>query len=347
MVVGQGHGHIGHRHLPRADHLVAVRETAHSAVANGDEESLGRHGGVAQDVDHGLLQAHARQVHGRRLARHGAHIAVHFRRFAQQHIHGHIHGRLMPFVFQHQLALIGGHANDCKRAALAFAKGGELRQRLWRNRHHIAFLAFVRPDFFGRQAGFFEPDGAKIKACAPACVVGQLGESVGQTARAHIVDGEDRVVGTLRPAMVDNLLRPALDLGVAALHRVKVEVGGVGARGHGAGRAAAHADAHAGAAQLNEQTARRKFNLLGLLGVDLPQTARDHDGLVVTAHHAVHRQFVFAEITQQIGPAKLVVEGRATQRALGHDLQRAGDVLGFTARLVGHAAPKLGHGETR
>ena len=147
--------------------------------------------------------------------------------------------------------------------------------------------------------------------------------------------------------MVDNLLRPALDLGVAALHRVKVEVGGVGARGHGAGRAAAHADAHAGTAQLDQQTARRKFNFFRLLGVDLPQTARDHDGLVVTAHHAVHRQFVFAEITQQIGPAKLVVEGRATQRALGHDLQRAGDVLGFTARLVGHAAPKLGHGETR
>jgi hypothetical protein len=59
----------------------------------------------------------------------------------------------------------------------------------------------------------------------------------------------------LHPALVDDLLRTALDLGVAALHRVKVQLRRVGARGHGAGRAAAHADAHAGAAQLDQQAA--------------------------------------------------------------------------------------------
>jgi hypothetical protein len=306
---------------------------------------------VGQHVDHGLLQRHAGQVHRCEFTRHRLHIAVHLGRLAQQHVHGHVHGQLLVFgrrsgVVQHQLALFGGRADHGKRAALTLAEGLEQRQRFGRNGQHIALLALVAPDFLGRHARLFELHGAQIKARATACVVGQLGEGVAQTARTHVVNGQDGIGRALRPAMVDNLLRTALDLGVAALHRVKVEVGGVGACGHRAGRTAAHADAHAGAAQLNEQTARRKFNLFRLIGIDLAQAARDHDGLVVTPHHTVHGLFVFAEIAQQIGTAKLVVEGRATQGAFGHDLQGAGDVLGLAARLVAQAAPEFGHSET-
>jgi len=53
------------------------------------------------------------------------------------------------------------------------------------------------------------------------------------------VDGENRVAGAERPAAIDDFLRAPLDLGVAALHRVEVEVGRVGARRHRRGRAAA------------------------------------------------------------------------------------------------------------
>ena len=134
--------------------------------------------------------------------------------------------------------------------------------------------------------------------------------------------------------MVDHLLRPALDLGVAALHRVKVQLRRVGATGHGAGGTAAHANAHAGATQLNQQGARRKFDLVGLRAVNHAQTARNHDGLVVATCHARHLLFVLAEIAQQVGTAKLVVEGRATEWALGHDLQRASHVRGTTQGAV-------------
>ena len=48
FVVGQRHGAVGHRHLPRTDHLVAAGQPAHGAVADGDEEGLVGHGGVAQ-----------------------------------------------------------------------------------------------------------------------------------------------------------------------------------------------------------------------------------------------------------------------------------------------------------
>jgi hypothetical protein len=70
--------------------------------------------------------------------------------------------------------------------------------------------------------------------------------------------------------VVDDLLRAALDLGVAALHAVEVQRRGVAARGHRAGGAAAHADAHARAAQLHQQRAGAKGELVRLAGAMAP-----------------------------------------------------------------------------
>ena len=151
---------------------------------------------------------------------------------------------------------------------------------------------------------------------------------------------------TLNPALVDDFLRPALNLGVAALHRVKVQMRRIGAGGHGAGRAAAHADTHAGAAQLDQQAAGGEFDLVGLAGIDYAQPTGDHDGLVVATLHGVHVTghglLVFAEVAQQIGAAKFVVERSTAQRAFGHDLQRTGNVLG----LAKVTSPKFGDGKT-
>ena len=153
------------------------------------------------------------------------------------------------------------------------------------------------------------------------------------------------VAVTLNPALVDDLLRPSLHLRVTALHRVKVQVRRIGAGGHGTGGAAAHADAHAGATQLNQQASRRKRNLVCLARIDHPQSTRDHDGLVVATLYGVyvtgHRLLVLAEIAEQVGPAKLVVEGSTTQGAFNHDLQRTGNML-WLAEL---APPQFRHGK--
>ena len=117
-------------------------------------------------------------------ARDGLHVAVHLGRLAQQHVHGHVHRSFLAFIDQHQLALLGGHADHRERAALALAEGLELLQRLGRDGQHVAFLALVAPDFLGRQAGLFQRHGAQVEARAAAGVVGQLGEGVGQAARA-------------------------------------------------------------------------------------------------------------------------------------------------------------------
>ena len=55
-------------------------------------------------------------------------------------------------------------------------------------------------------------------------------------------------------------------------------------------------------------------------------------------------------VAQQIRPTKLVVEGRAAQRAFDHDLQRTGDVIGLAVapiwRINWNLTPiDFGHGE--
>ena len=152
LEVGQGHGAIGHGHLPRTDHGVAVGQSAHRTVANGDQEALGSHRGVAEDADHGFLQGNACEVHGRRFASDPLDISVHLGGLAQEHIHGHVNRRCNTLVHQLKLSFVCGHADHRKRATLALAKRLKQWQGFGCDRHHIALLALVRPDFLGRQA---------------------------------------------------------------------------------------------------------------------------------------------------------------------------------------------------
>ena len=90
-VVGQRHGHVGHRHLPGAHHLVAMGQAAYGAIANGDEKTFARHRGVRQYLPDGVIERCV--VHAKRcgFVQNSLHIALHFGRLAQQHVHGHIH----------------------------------------------------------------------------------------------------------------------------------------------------------------------------------------------------------------------------------------------------------------
>ena len=374
-VVGQRDSAVGHRHLPGANHLVAVRQAAHGTVANGDKKTLAGHRGMAQHPGDGVLQGDVSRIQRLPLMGNGLHIALHFGRFAQQHIHGHLHrvlgvGRLIGYfadrlrgariafqvhITHYQVASLGRDAHYGKGATLALAESLELRQALGRNGQHVTLLAFVAPNFLGRQAAFFQRDAAQIKARATARVVHQLRESIAQAACAYIVNRQNGVGLPQSPAVVDDFLRAAFYFGVAALYRIEVQMRGIGATAHGAGRAATHANTHARAAQLHQQRACRKADFVRQSGINRAQPARNHDGLVV-AHVARllassrlggDGLLVFAKIPAQIGAAKFVVERCAAQGAFGHDLQRAGNVLGLAAGLVAHAAPQFGHGKAR
>jgi hypothetical protein len=85
------------------------------------------------------------------------------------------------------------------------------------------------------------------------------------------VDRQDRVVVAERPAVVDDLLGPPLDLGVATLHRVEVELRRVGTGRHRRRRATTHADPHARPTELHEQRARREGHLLASATLIVPR----------------------------------------------------------------------------
>ena len=61
-VVGQRYGAIGHRHLPRPDHLVTVTQAAHRAVTDRDEKPFAGNRGVAQHIQRHLRQRHVGQI---------------------------------------------------------------------------------------------------------------------------------------------------------------------------------------------------------------------------------------------------------------------------------------------
>ncbi len=272
-------------------------------------------------------------------ARDAPHVTLHLRRLAEQHVHRHVdHAFATGTVFQDQLRRLAGHADHRERAALARAHLLEQRQPVRIERDDIALLALVAPDLLGCQATLLERHFAQIEDRTTAGAVDQLGKGIADAAGADVVDRQDRVVFTERPAVVDDLLRAALDLRVASLHRIEIERRGVAARGHRAGRATAHADAHARPADLNQQRAGGESLLARLRVADGADAAGDHDRLVVAASNAGDRLFVDAEIAGQVGAAEFVVEGGPAERALGHDLQRRRDVAGFADR---RALPRL------
>ena len=341
LVIGQGDGAIGHRHLPGADHLVAVGQTRHRAVTNGDQKPLGRHRGMAEHLDHRICPSQAIHIHG--LSRPGMplDVAVHFGRFTQQHIERHVYRVLARGLVQRQMCVVSGHTDDGKGAALSRTQGAEGIQRCGRQGQHITLLAFIAPNLARRHAAFFQRNFGHVKARPAPSIVDQLGKRIRQATCPHIVDGQNRVGAALGPTLVDDLLCPALNFGVAALHRIKVEVDRIRSAGQGAGCATAQANAHARPPQLDEQGTCGETNFFSLQGVNAAQAARDHDGLVVAAHHARDDLLVFAKVADQVGPAKLVVECRRAQGPLGHDLQSTGHVGG----TLQSAVPQFGHGE--
>ena len=234
------HGAVRHRHLPGADVLIAGNQTAHAAVADRDEERLIGNRRVLQHGLHGVRHREHTGVKGLEVRLHALHVAVHARGFAEKHVHRHIHGALFAVAaFDDQFVVIADAAQHRVRATFTLTERIKRRKLLGRNRDHVAFLAFVAPDFQGAHALFFHGHLRQRKVRTVAGQIRQFGHGVGQPACAHVVNRENGVLGAARPAAVDHFLRPAFHFRVAALHGVKVKAFGVRTRRHRTGSAAA------------------------------------------------------------------------------------------------------------
>ena len=328
--VGQGDRHVGHRQLPRTDHLLARGQAADAAVTDGDQEVLRGDRRMRQHAQTGVLQVQARGVQRRPArCRRVRGIAVHLRRLAEQHVHRQVdrcigrdvarHGT----VGHHQVFFGGGYADRGERAALACAQRGELGQALLRHTEHIALLRLVAPQLHRRQRRIIGRHLAQVDDAADPRVMQQFGDGVGQATGTDVMEELDRVVGAHRHAAIDDFLAATLHFRVVALHAGEIQVFGAFAGSHRTGRTAAEADQHCRAAQHDDGVAIAQQDLVDLHAVDRAEAAGQHDRLVVGTHQVgALGQLEAAEVTEQGRAAELVVERGAAERAVGHDFQR-------------------------
>ena len=257
-----------------------------------------------------------------------------------------------PGVLDFQPAVVGCRSEHRERTAFALAQRLEIGEARLRDRHDITFLGFVTPNLRRGHAWLFRRNVAQIDMAATTGSMHQFRQCIGQSTRTHVVDRQDRIGFSERPAAVDDFLRTALDLGVAALHGIEIEISDVGPGIHARCRAAPHADQHAGAANLHQQRARGHPGLQRLQGRDRADPAGQHDRLVITAYFAIDRLLESPEVTAQIRAAELVVERSRADRSVQHDLQRGCDTVrladcGLLPRLFKTGNAQMGNGKPR
>src|SRR5699024_7436192 len=157
------------------------------------------------------------------------------------------------------------------------------------------------------------------------------------------------LVRAQRDAMIDDLLAAAFHLGVGTLDGRKIQVARLRTAGHAGSRAAAQTDQHGRTTQHHQSRTRRQRTLFHVMLAYIAHAARDHDGLVVTTQTIRSLHFKTSEVTAQVGSAELVVEARRADRAVAHDLQRAGHPLWATViplpRLLEIRDAQIGDGK--
>ena len=293
--------------------------------------------GWRQHLDRGVLQLDAGQVERLELARDALHVAVHLRRLAEQHVHGHVHRRVVGAFDRadHQLPLFASPRRPPRT-------GSARARRRPRTAPAIPARSPARSAPGSRCTRSPWAPGRTPPAAPCAGRSARRGRrrwsarerrSTGRPRRRRGSPGS----GSRRPAAQQWLMTSCARRSISGLPRCTESKSSSAALAPVAIELAAPPPMPMrmpGPAQLDQQRAGRELDLLRQAGVDGAQAAGDHDGLVIAAHDVAPTcLLVLAEVAQQVGPAEFVVEGGAAQRPLGHDLQRAGDVLRLAAAV--------------
>ncbi len=206
------------------------------------------------------------------------------------------------------MSVISGGAKHRKRTSLALAQGLEYVEVLRSDREHVTLLRFVAPNLHWGHARLFRGNTAQVDTRAAVCTVDQFGQSVGQPSGAHVVNRQNRVILAQCRTAVDDLLAAALNLGITALNRVEIQIGGVCAGCHTGSRTATHPDQHAWAAKLHDQCPGSKFGLECLFGRNVAEATSNHDRLMITTYDPTDILLISAKIAEQVGSSELIVE---------------------------------------
>ena len=125
------------------------------------------------------------------------------------------------------MQFFGGFPDHRVRRTLAAAQLIKQRQLFRRDRQHIALLGFVTPDLQWAHPRLIAQDIAQLEFTAATAVADQFRHGIRQTARADVVDKQNRVCIAQLPAAVDHFLATAFHFRVIALYggKIKIRVG--------------------------------------------------------------------------------------------------------------------------
>ena len=309
--------------MPGAHHLVLRHQAGDTAIADGYQEAFIGYRRQLQHPGYGLVQ---RDYGDRPLfaacrgmlkicplmvfPRVGLYPERQSRCFAKDYVKRHVDGvcAVVP-VGDDQPPAVVGRADDCMWRPLPFTDGTEALCVRCGNGQHVTFLGFVAPQFHGGHTLIGAVQRSQVEDGACFTLVHQFRQRVGQTAGAHVVDGQYRVFIAQRPALIYDFLATALYFRVIPLYRREVQFLAACARCHRGGGPAAEADEHGRAAQHDDFTTRRQRVFVDVARPDNPVTAGQHDGFMVSPGDAGHRVRLFegAEITGQGRAAELVI----------------------------------------
>ena len=183
-----------------------------------------------QDASERVHRLHALEVEPGVCLLDALHLADHARGLAEEDLDVHVDRRVAEVrVVEDELSVARRDADERDRAALAAAELLEEESRLGLERENVALLRLAAPDLHRIHRALFVVHLAKLELSARR--LDELGASVGESARADVVDRHYRVRLAEVGARVDHALAAALHLGVAALDGVEVERLGAGCGG--------------------------------------------------------------------------------------------------------------------
>ena len=188
-----------------------------------------------------------------------------------------VNGLVTSCLFEGQVHIVRGATDDVHRSALTLSDTSDALYGVALDQKAHTLLALVADDFLRRKGLITDGEGAEVEVSTRR--LDELGEAVQVPPCPVVMDGDDRIVFTLRER-ADDVLDTLLHLGVGALYGVELNSAGILPRIHRADGTTTHTDAVVVTTEQDDLFARLGSALLCIAAAGVADTTSEHDDLV-------------------------------------------------------------------
>ena len=258
-----------------------------------------------------------------------------------------VNGLITTCLFEGQVHIVRGATDDVHRSALTLGDTGDALYGVALDQKAHTLLALIADDFLRRKGLISDGEGAEVEVSTRR--LDELGEAVQVPPCPVVVDGDDRIVFTLRER-ADDVLDALLHLGVRALYGVELDSTGILPRVHRADGTTTHTDAVVVTTEEDDLFARLRSALLCIATAGIADTTSEHDDLVEAVGRFVGLAFVLEgqhratdewltelipEVARSIGCLREDLTGRLVEPRAGSTVLLPG-AIGCRAGVARH-----------